>query len=241
MLVKTEAIVLNKINYSETSIIVKVLTRSHGLQTFLVKGVYKKKSTQKASLFQPLSILEIVFYQKENKEIKIPKETRLAYAYQSIQSHFLKASIAVFLAEILGKAIRETFPDERKYEFIKNSLLHFDLQEEGVVNFHLSFLLKLSNYLGFSITDQEIEKLSQNIANNNTSAFSGKTGSQEIKKLSSEPLLALLKQGYLALPKIHISNSQRRELLQGLINYYSLHIENFGDVKSLEVFHQIFD
>lgn len=241
MLVKTEGIVLSRFDYSDTSIIVKIYTRHYGLQTFMIRGAYRKKSTQKASLFQPLSLLEIVFYHKENQEIKTPKEIRLAHAYQSLQSHFLKASIAVFLAEILGKSIRETFPDERKYEFIKNSLLHFDLQEDGIVNFHLSFLLKLSNYLGFSITDEELEKLSQNSANSNTSAFFGNTSSQETKMLSSKPLLGLLKQGYLSLSEIHIKNSQRREILNGLINYYRQHLENFGEVKSLEIFQQVFD
>jgi DNA repair protein RecO (recombination protein O) len=241
MLVKTEAIVLNKINYSETSIIVKVLTRSHGLQTFLVKGVYRKKSTQKASLFQPLSILEVVFYQKENKEIKIPKEIRLAYAFQSIQSNFLKTSIIIFLAEVLAKAIRETVPDERKYEFIKNSLLHFDLQEEGFVNFHLSFLIKLSNYLGFSITTEELEKHSSNRDFPITSFRSENVSSHTEKKSSNNNLLSRLKQNYSSLSQIQISNSERRELLESIINSYRLHIEKFGEVKSLEVFHQIFD
>lgn len=240
MLVKTEGIVLSRFDYSDTSIIVKIYTRHYGLQTLMIRGAHRKKSTQKASLFQPLSLLEIVFYHKENQGIKTPKEIRLAHAYQSLQSHFLKSSIAVFLAEILGKAIRETFPDERKYEFIKNSLLHFDLQEEGIVNFHLSFLLKMSNYLGFSITDEELEKLIQKSANKNTSPFFG-TSSKETKTLSSEPLLGLLKRSYLALPEIHINSRQRRELLQGIINYYRQHIEKFEEVKSLEVFQQIFD
>jgi DNA repair protein RecO (recombination protein O) len=241
MLVKTEGIVLSRFDYSDTSIIVKIYTRHYGLQTLMIRGAHRKKSTQKASLFQPLSLLEIVFYHKENQEIKTPKEIRLAHAYQSLQNHFLKASISVFIAEILGKVIRETFPDERKYEFIKNSLLHFDLQDEGIVNFHLSFLLKLSNYLGFSITDEEIEKLSPNSVYKNTSVFSGNNRSLDVKSINRESLLALLKQSYLTLPEIQINNLQRREILNDIIKYYRQHIENFGEVKSLDVFQQIFD
>lgn len=115
------------------------------------------------------------------------------------------------------------------------------MQDEGIVNFHLSFLLKLSNYLGFSITDEEIEKLSTKISYNNISGFYGNTNTKEIKTPYSEPILALLKQSYLALTEIQINNFQRREILNGIINYYCQHIENFGEVKSLEVFQQIFD
>ncbi len=237
MLVKTEGIVLSRFDYSDTSIIVKIYTRHYGLQTLMIRGAHRKKSTQKASLFQPLSLLEIVFYHKENQEIKTPKEIRLAHAYQSLQSQFLKASIAVFLAEILGKAIRETFPDERKYEFIKNSLMHLDLQEDGVVNFHLSFLLKLSNYLGFSITEDETEKfysdIQKDVLTNNSN--------QPAKNFDKNQLQKLLKQGYTILSEIKLNNFERRTLLKLILNYYRLHVENFGEVKSLEVFQQIFD
>lgn len=241
MLVKTEGIVLNKFDYSDTSLIVKAYTRHYGLQTFLIKGAHRKKSTQKASFFLPLSILEMVFYHKENQEIKKTKEIRLAHAYQSLQSHFLKASMAVFIAEILGKVIRETFPDERKYEFIKNSLLHFDLQEEGIVNFHLSFLFKLSNYLGFSIAEQEIKKFPNNDLIDQRFSSYGALPRQKTISFNSEPLLNLLNQSYLTLPEINLTNSQRRELMLVLINSYRQHIENFGEIKSLDVLKQVFE
>ncbi|MFN4233431.1 MAG: DNA repair protein RecO [Bacteroidia bacterium] len=224
MLVKTEGIVLNKIDYTDSGIIVKIYTKNFGLLSFLVRGIHRKKSAQKASLFMPLSILEIVFYNKENQEIKIPKEIRLAYPFHSIQINLIKASMAVFIAEILLKSIRETFPDNRKYDFIKSSILHFDLQEEGFSNFHLSFLIKLSNYLGISITQKYAE---ENVC--------------DTRFIQINPILALLNQNYLALSQINISNNQRRELLQFIINYYQQHIENFGELKSLEVLKQVFE
>lgn len=224
MLVKTEGIVLNKIDYSDSGIIIKIYTNNFGLQSFLVRGVHRKKSTQRASLFMPLSILEIVFYNKENQEIKIPKEIRLAYPFQSIQINLIKANMAVFIAEMLLKSIRETFPDNRKYEFIKSSILHFDLQEEGIANFHLSFLIKLSNYLGFSIT----EKCAEEMVNDSS-------------LIQINPILIMLNQNYLALSQINITNNQRRELLQFIINHYQQHIENFGELKSLEVLKQVFE
>lgn len=241
MLVKTEGIVLNKFDYSDSSIIVKVYTRYYGLQTLMIRGAHRKKSTQKASLFQALSILELVFYHKENQEIKTPKEIRLAHVYRSLQSHFLKASIAVFIAEILGKVIRETFPDERKYEFIKNSLLYFDLQEEGIVNFHLSFLIKLSKYLGFYINEQELENLLIKSLKNQESSSIEVNFRFGVKTSISNSYLALFNQSYLTLPEVKLTNNQRRAIMKALINHYREHIENFGEVKSLEVFEQVFE
>jgi len=35
------------------------------------------------------------------------------------------------------------------FEFIQNALLYFDLMEKGTANFHLWFLFRLTEYLGF--------------------------------------------------------------------------------------------
>jgi len=43
MLVSTEAISLNYIKYSETSIIVKCFTKSNGLKSYLLKGIRTSK------------------------------------------------------------------------------------------------------------------------------------------------------------------------------------------------------
>lgn len=237
MLVKSEGIVLNRFNYSDNSIIVKIFTRNYGLQTFIVKGAFRKKSSQKASIYQPLSILEIVFYNYENKEIKIPKETRISQTYQTLQSNYLKSSIALFLAEILSKVIRETFPDERKYEFIKNSLLHFDLQDEGIVNFHLSFLLKLCNYLGFSLTNHEIDNFYIDFQKKLTEI----NPYQLHISFNKNQFQNLLQQGYTNLSEIKINNLERRTLLDTILNYYERHIENLGNIKSLDILQQVFD
>jgi len=50
MLVSTEAISLNYIKYSETSIIVKCFTKSNGLKSYLLKGIRTSKKKKKLIL-----------------------------------------------------------------------------------------------------------------------------------------------------------------------------------------------
>ena len=40
--------------------------------------------------------------------------------------------------------------------------------------------------------------------------------------------------------QIEFSNNQRRELLQGIINFYNFHLDRPGKIKSLEVLSEIF-
>ncbi len=98
--------------------------------------------------------------------------------------------------------------------------------EENYENIHLQFLLKLCKYLGFE-PETEREILSQigqvPVENNliNEAAF----------------LKALMVSDYNN--NIRLSNSSRRKLLDIILRYYSLHIENFGEIKSVQVLKEV--
>ena len=71
---KTRAIVLKNTNYSESSIISKIYTREFGIQTYILRGVRKGKSKIRASMIQPLSLVELDVYQKPNTSINNIKD-----------------------------------------------------------------------------------------------------------------------------------------------------------------------
>ena len=78
MLVTTEAIVLSKINYSETSLIVRCYTLSDGLKSYIVKGSKQGRNGKKnTALFQPLNQLEITSQHKAKSSLSIPKSTKI--------------------------------------------------------------------------------------------------------------------------------------------------------------------
>ena len=68
MLVTTEAIVLSKINYSETSLIVRCYTLSDGLKSYLVKGSKQGRNGKKnAALFSHSINLKSPLNTKQNR------------------------------------------------------------------------------------------------------------------------------------------------------------------------------
>lgn len=108
MLVTTEAIVLSKINYSETSLIVRCYTLSDGVKSYLVKGCKQGRNGKKnAALFQPLNQLEITSQHKANSSLSIPKSTKISNPYQTIPYAMDKLSVVLFLSEVLSAALKE--------------------------------------------------------------------------------------------------------------------------------------
>ncbi len=240
MLVTTRGIVIRSVKYSETSIIVKIYTEEYGLQSFIIKGVRSKKAKMKAALFQSLQMLELAFYHHDNKKIHHLREAKISVAYQSIPYDAVKRSVLMFLTEVLNRSLRENLPDEALFNWLWQALLWYDLNEERTTDFHLVFLMQLTRFLGFYPKQAEAGRyryfdLMEGVFKNSEpphrhfiSAESAKTF-EKVSAASFNDIAALA-----------LSSTDRRRLLNTLTEYYRLHVENFGEVKSLDVLRELF-
>ncbi|HLZ15587.1 MAG TPA: DNA repair protein RecO [Cyclobacteriaceae bacterium] len=220
MLHKTQGVVFRFTNYSETSIIVSIFTAAFGLQSYIVNAVRSKSGKNKIALYQPLTLLDLVVYHRENASILRIKEVRCIHPYQSISSDFRKSTIALFLNEVINKTVKDQSHAQELCEFLIQSLTHFDLQQSNVENFHLIFLIKLSQHLGFRPT--ELAEL-----------MGGNFALEEEKRI----LLRLLGAGYSDV--VEMTHVQRRNVLDLLIRFYVSHSDSFVELKSLSVVREL--
>lgn len=235
MLYNTRGIVFNFFKYSESSIIAKIFTEEFGLQSYIVKGVRSKHSKTKLALFQPLTLVDLVAFHKENKSINHLKEISVCYAYQSISLGMEKRSVLFFIDELLYRSIREETPNKELFDWLFNALTWFDLNATGTVNFHLVFMLQLSRFLGF---------YPKKTLRNKPSVFDLQEGQftdvipkdpQYITGILVTKLELLYESTFESSQSLDINNNDRRKLLDILITYYRLHLPGFGEMKSLEV------
>lgn len=220
MLQKTRGIVFRFVRFGETSIIVTIFTEYLGIQSYIVNGAMSRSGKGKIALYQPLTLLDLVVYHKENANILRIKECSCIHPYRTITSDVRKSTIGLFLLEMINKTVKEQSHPEEIFNFLFDSFITLDVQEDQFENFHLLFLLKLSKYLGFGpATTDEI--LINRILN-----------------LEDEKILQqLLRLDYIV--PIKISRPQRKELLETIIHYYRQHIDNLGDIKSIPVLREI--
>jgi len=241
MLSNTRGIVLQKVKFAETAVIVKIYTEAFGLLSFIVRGLKSKRNFAKTAHFQGLSLLDLYTVYKENKNLHHIKEIKVLHPYQDIPTNHVKQSILFFLNEILIKVLREETPDKTLFEWLYNSLTWFDLTEKKVVNFHVVFLFHFSKFLGF------YPKFS---GQSNVRFFDMQEGMFQLNQPDHPnyikgdfvtEMAAIGKSTFEASGEIKISNSDRRKILDALIQYYQLHIPNMQTVHSVEVLHSILE
>lgn len=241
MLQNTRGIVFQQFKYSESSIIVKIYTEHFGLQSYIVKGIRSRRSKTKPALFQPLNLLELVVYHKENKSLHHLKEVKVAFAYQSIPNDVIKRSLLFFLTELLYKSIREESADQSLFSWLFNALTWFDLSSNNIINFHLVFMMQLTRFLGFypkksSEEHNEVFDLQEGLFAQHIPEHPNYVTGQQVK------LLTMLHDSTFEMSgEIPMSNKERRKLLELLVFYFKLHQPGFGDMKSVDVLKSVFD
>jgi len=235
MLHKVRGIVLKTTNYSESSVVVQVFTDKFGMQSYLINGVKKPKAKIKMNMLQSLHLLDMVVYHKTNTNIQRVSEVRQTPVFKSIPYDVVKSSMVIFLNEVLYKSIRQQSTDESLFDYIFNSIAWFDEHQEAYPNFHLSFLLKLTRFLGFSPNErrrpdqiffdlQEGEFLSRQPVHAN---FLLLDDALHFISLFNSPLEKI--------SEIKLSNVQRRFLLDKILVFYTLHTASFGEVQSHKI------
>ncbi len=238
MIVKTKAIVFSAIKYSEADLIVSCYTESNGIHSYLLRNILKsKKSSLKTSYFQPLTQLDIIASHKNKGTLEYIKEAKVAVPYTSLHTNIVKSSLVLFLAEMLRNCIREEEANPMLYAFLEDSLLWLD-ENDGVANFHIYFLLRVSHFLGFYPDASNIDYSYFNILDGNFQE--SKTSEYCLEGETVEDLKRFFNSSLYDIGSIKLSKNSRSNLLELLLSYYKLHIQGYKRPKSLSVINQIF-
>ncbi|WP_299213327.1 DNA repair protein RecO [uncultured Aquimarina sp.] len=239
MIVQTSAIVIHSLRYGESDLIVSLLTKTSGLRSYLLKGILKSKRGKiRASLFQPLTLLEIEANHKDKGTLERIKEAKILIPYQSLHTDFVKSSLVFFLSEILKNTIREEEVNEELFHYLETTFLWLD-SHDNIGNFHISFLIKLTQYLGFY---PDVSDMSLSVFNMQDGCFQDDTSNIYCVEGNSVLIFKeFLGTTFEESMSIKMSRIVRNEILNMLLVYFELHLHGFKKPKSLSILNEIFN
>ena len=207
----TRAIVLNHLRYGDNSLIVDLYTENMGRQTIFVQGVFKKKSAVRSALFQPLHLIETDLHYRANRQMQRISNVQIYYPFINIPYDPKKSCIALFIAEILYKTLKEEEANSELFDFLLHAIQTLDLNDSGTANFHLLFLVHYSRYLGFYL-----------------------------KYEKNELLTKIIEMSFESLNNLKTNHHHRNCLTEYMLDCYSNNVSNFGKIKSFSVLQNVF-
>jgi DNA repair protein RecO (recombination protein O) len=216
-------------------------TEDFGRVAYMCFNTKGKKSKTPQSLLMPLSILDVEAERLNNKELQRLKEITASHSKIQIHLHPIKNVISLFIAELLYRIIQEKEANQKLFDFLVHAIQRLETVDEGVSNFHLTFMIKLSSYLGI-YPNSDNYKAGQYFDLKN-GVFTKGIPEQEkfLNKEDSIIFARLLKINFDNMSVFIFSREERVIIIRHIISYYRLHLSDFPELKSLDVLQSIFD
>jgi len=236
---KTRGIFLHYIDYSDSSVIARIYTERFGQQAYIVSGVRSKKSATRINVFQPLFLLDLEVYHKPGRGVQRLKNARLAVPFSQLPYDVAKSSQAIFLAELLMKCLKEEEGNPELFDFLFHAACLLDLSDEGDNNFLISFLFRFARYLGVAPQTppdrpfRYFDLVSASFKQDEPVHHQFMNAEMTLK------FAELFQYDFSDLAKLAYNNRHRRILLDHLIEYYKIHLDLGGDLKSLPILKEV--
>ena len=232
-------VVLGTIKYGDKGVVVQMLTSSHGRQSYMVQGLGSRRGHSKLALFQPLFALEFEGLESPRMQMHRLGEVHNGIVLQSTPFDIKKSTIALFMAEVLHRLVKESEANELLFDFVWGSIEALDAATEGVANFHLWFLSHLCRLLGFSPGNEYMTDAWFNIAEG---LYTLQEPPREYR-ISQENALILrdmLECDVRYIAEIGLNRHQRVEFLSALVRYYGYHLDTINSVQSIRILQEVF-
>ncbi len=119
-LLSTDAIILQVFRYGDTSKILRLLTRTSGVQSVIAKGAANPKSKY-GGVLEPFTEGVAAFYAKENRDLHTLGSFELTRSRQALGADLVRFGGASLIAELIMRSGIEE-PDAHLYDVVAETL-----------------------------------------------------------------------------------------------------------------------
>jgi DNA repair protein RecO (recombination protein O) len=233
---KTKAIVLHSIKQGESGRIVKLYTETYGMCSVFLRATQSKKRGSTAALYQPLTVLDMDLEFRQDRSLQKVVSAELITDEIGHLNDPMRACVAMFMAELFYRSLQEGEPSDTLFAILEGFILKLGM-DENINMIPIEFILNLALYYGI-YPDMESEG---NILDLREGEFTSQRPmhNEVIDGAAASALRMYRGMGFVggASP---VTREIRRELLEGMLLYFKIHIPHFSELKSYSVFKEVF-
>ncbi|WP_234573088.1 DNA repair protein RecO [Rhodohalobacter sp. 614A] len=243
MVTKTESVVLRTIDYSESSQIVTLFTRKHGIIAVIAKGAKRPKS-KFAALMVPGQVLEVVVYVKPTRSVQTLSEASAMLKLDQLRIDLEKMAIATTTLELINQVLHENEVNEPLFAFVVKFLSWVNEYEKTSRVIFPYVQLRVMELIGIGLQqDPSVdEETSAGYMNIESGTLSSKAEGDQSIRLTWQQFIFLKKSLHSKKESIFetdFKKSELSELIEYLDKYIRYHVEGVKPRKSDQIFEKI--
>jgi len=248
-LVKTEAVILRTLKAGETSSLLFLYAKRCGILKLRAKSVRRAKS-RLSGILQPLNVIEVVYYEKPNRDWFILSQASPVFAPQHILTDEHKTFLAMACCEMVLRLGNEGQANVKLYRLLRATLESMDRPGADHRWLFFAFQLRMLALLGFAPDMAHCAACREAIPGAarfdfaNARLYCPSCGESRANAvpITAATLAALNQLSQVPLPGIGalvFSASAQWEIYRFLKTFYQYHLEELGILKTLEVLKQM--
>jgi len=242
-IVKTEAVVLSKLNYGDTSSIVSLYTESDGKISAIIKGGRGPKS-KNGKIIDPLNHLQVIIYKKASRDIQILSDANLISHFVNLKEDLDATKYGFAIIEIVKNLTAEHEANSKLFKGLIKILNMINDKIEAPGFLFGRFLLFFLSELGYELSIDKCAVCGNNVIANKSLGFDFNTGficsdcfesHSGLENISTElyKLIFCLKNNR----KSEIVNVDLMDKFNLLMErYLKFHVSDFRGIQSLQVY-----
>ncbi len=240
---KARGIVLHTVKYGDSGLVAYLLTDLFGRRSYMVQGARSSHGRgNRAALLQPMFLVEFEGTESRRAEMHRFRELRAAPPLRSVPFDVRKSTVALFMAEMLYRLVREVEADSPLFEFVWEAVATLDSTGDpgGVANFHLWFMVGLCRRLGFFPGNEWQAGWWFDIREGLFTPIEPHHGvrfSRENSALLGR-LMDITEGDDIA--GLSLNRGQRVEFLNAMLAYFGYHLDAVHDVRSVDILREVF-
>lgn len=234
-------VALRTIAHSDRHNILTAYSRELGRIAFAINAGNGKEASRRRALLMPLSIVECIADIKPGRDIHMLFEPRNVVPLTSLRANPIKSSLAMFIAEVLSVVLHEGPADSYMFQFIEQSIMTLEAIPKGHLgNFHICFLMNLGSFLGIQPDADSYAAGMVFDMHDGTFRITAPLHRHYLEGEAAAIVASLCRINYANMHNFRFTRQQRAQVLDTILQYYSLHHTGMNSLKSLTVLRDLF-
>ena len=241
-IVKTEALLLKKIKFQDSSNIIRFYTKEQGKISVIAKGARQVKSQFRGYL-EPLNHLSIIYYNKPTRDIQLLSKVDLIHTFINNPQDLTANSYGNGILETIDKLVHHNEETQKLFEMAINILKFIDQNPAQAKEAFLLFLLKSISFLGYGINFDNCAHCEKQLEyfyfdENNPLPVCLHCAGKYFQRISPQQLSWLKKTDSLAINPLFTQIAlppESDKIIDFLISYAGMHFDFYPKFNSLEL------
>lgn len=241
MIVHTQAIILQVIDYQESSKILTVLSAEHGKIALIAKGA-KRPKNKLTGILEIGAVLDVVYYYKQSRGVQTLTEASIHYSTNSFREDFERAAVLYATLELLSQLLHEHEVNKPIFDFALNFIKWLGEAAETYPSIFPYVQLRLAEITGIGLVSALTEipdNAYLNISSGNISEQSEDDLSYKLTQAQTRFLIMAMSGKSKKIFKTGLENGELKQLVHHLDVYFKYHIDGYQERRSDSIFEQM--